>query len=78
MILAILLANGPLTSIRSSHDPAGAPLRAVCVVVGLAPIISERRSVGSPLEMFGPVAPCLLKIAEEASDKARLQSPVHS
>jgi hypothetical protein len=56
MIRAILLASatamsirGLRASMRSNHDPAGAPLRAAQRTTALAPMINRRRSVRSPI-----------------------------
>jgi hypothetical protein len=58
---AILLARATITgmgglraNIRASHDPWGAPRRRACRVTALAPMISRRRSVRSPLFEIAP------------------------
>lgn len=50
---AVLLANGPATSIRgflasiwASHEPAGAPRMSACLITALAP--SSLRKVAHP------------------------------
>ena len=61
MMRAILLASATRTSIgglratmRAIHEPAGAPLRATQLATALAPMISRRRRVHSPIFEVAP------------------------
>ena len=61
MTRAILFANATLTSIAglraimlASHEPAGAPFRAAQRTTELAPMMSRRRSVCSPIFDVAP------------------------
>jgi len=61
MTRAILFANATLTSIAglraimlASHEPAGAPFRAAQRTTELAPMMSRRRSVRSPIFDVAP------------------------
>jgi hypothetical protein len=58
---AILLARATRTSIgglratmRAIHEPAGAPFRATQLTTALAPMISRRRKVRSPIFEVAP------------------------